>query len=88
MTNSKNLASVILAMVLSALWISSAQSQLTKISVGYSAISGDQLPAWVAKETGIFEKNGLDVQLIFFTGGSTAVMALVAADTPISQVAG
>jgi NitT/TauT family transport system substrate-binding protein len=73
---------------LPALWISSVQAQLSKISVGYSAISGDQLPAWVAKETGIFEKNGLDVQLIFFTGGSTAVMALVAADTPISQVAG
>ena len=38
--------------------------------------------------TGIFEKNGLDVQLIYFTGGTTAVMALISADTPISQVAG
>lgn len=65
-----------------------ALAQLTKINVGYSAISGDQMPAWVAKEAGIFEKNGLDVQLIFFTGGTTAVMALVSADTPISQVAG
>jgi NitT/TauT family transport system substrate-binding protein len=63
-------------------------AQMTKLTVGYSDISGDQLPAWVAKETGIFEKNGLDVQLIFFTGGTTAVMALVSADTPISQVAG
>ena len=63
-------------------------AQMTKLTVGYSAISGDQLPAWVAKETGIFEKNGLDVQLVFFTGGTTAVMALVSADTPISQVAG
>lgn len=75
-------------MLASVFWISSAYAQLTRINVGYSAISGDQLPAWVAKETGIFEKNGLDVQLIFFTGGTTAVMALVAADTPISQVAG
>jgi ABC-type nitrate/sulfonate/bicarbonate transport system substrate-binding protein len=37
---------------------------------------------------GIFEKNGLDVQLVFFTGGTTAVMALVSADTPIAQLAG
>lgn len=65
-----------------------AAAQMTKLVVGYSAISGDQLPAWVAKETGIFEKNGLDVQLIFFTGGTTAVMALVAGDTPITQMAG
>lgn len=60
----------------------------TRINVGYSAISGDQLPAWVAKETGIFAKNGLDVQLIFFTGGTTTVLALVSGDVPISQVAG
>jgi len=64
------------------------QAQLTRIGVGYSAISGDALPAWVAKDAGIFEKNGLDVQLVFFTGGTTAVMALVSADTPITQLAG
>ena len=66
----------------------SAFAQGSKLHVGYSAISGDQLPAWVAKEAGIFQKNGLDAQLIYFTGGTTAVMALISADTPISQVAG
>ena len=66
----------------------SAQAQLTKISVGYSAISGDALPAWLAKDAGIFEKNGLDVQPVFFAGGTTAIMALVSADTPIAQLAG
>src|ERR1043165_10245310 len=65
-----------------------AQGQLTRIGVGYSAISGDALPAWIAKDAGIFEKNGLDAQLVFFTGGTTAVMALVSADTPITQMAG
>ena len=76
----------ILALTLSALWLSPASAQ--KLSVGYSAVSGDQLPAWVAKETGIFQKNGLDVQLVFFTGGTTAVMALISGDTPFSQNAG
>ena len=75
-----------LAMLIS--FSSPGSAQPIKLNVGYSAISGDQLPAWVAKEAGIFQKNGLDVQLIFFTGGTTAVMALVSADTPISQVAG
>jgi ABC-type nitrate/sulfonate/bicarbonate transport system substrate-binding protein len=74
--------------LISSAWGDAAFAQLTKINVGYSAISGDQLPAWVAKESGIFQKNGLDVQLIYFTGGTTAVMALVSADTPMSQVAG
>ncbi|MBI2347257.1 MAG: ABC transporter substrate-binding protein [Deltaproteobacteria bacterium] len=67
---------------------SPAPAQLTRVNVGYSAISADQLPAWVAKDSGIFEKNGLDVQLIFFTGGSTAILALVSGDVPITQVAG
>jgi hypothetical protein len=33
-------------------WSSPALAQLTRLNVGYSAISGDQLPAWVAKEAG------------------------------------
>jgi ABC-type nitrate/sulfonate/bicarbonate transport system substrate-binding protein len=69
-------------------WTSVSPAQMIKLNVCYSAISGDALPAWLAKDTGIFEKNGLDVQLVFFTGGTTAVMALVSADTPIAQLAG
>src|ERR687897_1181110 len=65
-----------------------AGAQAARINVGYSAISADQLPAWVAKETGIFAQNGLDAQLIFFTGGTTAILALVSNDVPITQVSG
>src|SRR6516162_3802964 len=68
--------------------ISTTSAQLTRLNVGYSAISADQLPAWVGKETGIFTRNGLDVQLIFFTGGTTAILALVSGDVPITQVSG
>jgi ABC-type nitrate/sulfonate/bicarbonate transport system substrate-binding protein len=42
----------------------------------------------MAKETGTYQKNGLDVQLIFFRGSTTAVMSLLARETPISQVTG
>ena len=58
------------------------------MTVGYGAISAPQLPAWMAKEAGIFGKNGLDVQLVFFKGSTTAVMALLSRETPISQMAG
>lgn len=75
-------------LLLSIFWNNPLEAQLTKINVGYSAISGDALPAWLAKDAGIFERNGLDVSLVFFTGGTTAVMALVSADTPIAQLAG
>ena len=65
-----------------------ASAQLTKIAVGYGSISAAQFPAWMAKESGTFQKNGLDVQLIFFKGSTTAVMALLARESPISQVTG
>src|ERR671913_1355270 len=88
MVNLRNFALSIIFLALSVFWNDSVCAQLTRISVGYSAISGDALPAWIAKDAGIFEKNGLDVQLVFFSGGTTAVMALIAADTPIAQLAG
>lgn len=88
MTNPTRLKIALSGLCLAMLLSDSAQAQMTRINVGYSAISGDALPAWVAKDAGIFEKNGLDAQLVFFTGGTTAVMALVSADTPIAQLAG
>ena len=67
---------------------SSASAQLTKLAAAYGAISADQLVLWVGKDAGIFAKNKLDVQLIFFTGGALSVMAMVAGDTPIIQASG
>ena len=84
----KRLHLCFLAAILSILLSSTTSAQLTKLNVGYSAISEEQLPAWIAKESGIFEKNGLDVQLIYFTGGTTTVQALVSGEVPISQGAG
>ena len=63
-------------------------AQLTKISVGYGAVSADQLVLWVAKDLGIFAKNNIESQLIFFTGGSMAVAAMVSGETPILQASG
>ncbi|MGH7871276.1 MAG: ABC transporter substrate-binding protein [Candidatus Binatia bacterium] len=64
-----------------------AQGQLIKINVSYSSISTDQLPLWVGKETGIFAKNGLDVQMIYIRAAMSA-MGLLSGDTPIAQAAG
>src|SRR5262245_34750652 len=65
-----------------------ASAQLTKVPVGYSAIAAGHLPAWVAKDAGIFAKNGLDVQLVYFRAGTTAAMSLLSRQTPISQLGG
>jgi ABC-type nitrate/sulfonate/bicarbonate transport system substrate-binding protein len=80
---------VILAVsLLLSLSFSVASAQLTKVTVGYSAIAAGQFPAWMAQEGGIFRKNGLDVQLVYFRGGTPAMMALLSRETPISQLGG
>jgi NitT/TauT family transport system substrate-binding protein len=63
-------------------------AELTKMTVGYGSISANHFPAWMAKESGIFRGNGLDIQLVYFRGGTTAMMALLSRETPISEVAG
>jgi NitT/TauT family transport system substrate-binding protein len=79
---------LVVAWTMVALLHSAAFAQLTRLNVGYVGINSDNVIAWVAKESGIFAKNGLDVQLIYFSGGTTSVMALVSGETPITQSAG
>ena len=43
-------------------------AQMTKITYRLElAISGDAMPGWIAKYAELFVKNGLDVELVFFT---------------------
>lgn len=66
----------------------SAPQGLKKVMIGYSSIAPNQAPAWVAYETGLFRKYGLDVQLIFIESGSRTVQTLVSGDVTAAQVAG
>ncbi len=54
-----------------------------KLVVGYLALNATQLPAWVAKERGIFDKNGLDVELQYIQGGSSPTAALLAGQVQV-----
>jgi NitT/TauT family transport system substrate-binding protein len=64
-----------------------AQSQpLKRIRIGYPSLSFRQSNVWVARETGLFAKYGLDVEPIFLRGGQMATQALVAGDPPIVNI--
>jgi len=62
--------------------------QASKLKMGYSVISGTTLPLWLGKDSGLFEKYGLDVELIYHGGATKAVTAVISGDTPITQSAG
>lgn len=61
---------------------------LKKVVIAYSGISPSQAPAWMAYESGIFRKYGLDAQLIFIESGSRTVQTLISGDVVAAQVAG
>src|SRR5512135_1215292 len=48
-----------------------------KINASYGAISGSMAPIWVAKEARLFEKQGLDLNLVYIPGGPRSIMSLI-----------
>jgi NitT/TauT family transport system substrate-binding protein len=66
---------------------SSARSESTRLNVSYSSESPGSLSVWIAKESGLYARNGLDVQLLRVTG-NVAVMALVSGEVNIGLMGG
>lgn len=64
------------------------EKKLSPLSLGYSSVSGNRAPLWVAKELGLFEKYGLDVNLIFIRSGATVTQALIGGDIQLAAATG
>ena len=64
------------------------KAQTKRIPVAYSAISATQTGLYVTKETGLFEKNGLNVDIIYVAGGTRISQALIAGEFPVSLAGG
>jgi ABC-type nitrate/sulfonate/bicarbonate transport system substrate-binding protein len=62
-------------------------ARAAKLYVVYASISGTQAIGWIAKEGGIFAREGLDVEMLF-TGGGRAITSLLGGDTPLITVGG
>lgn len=77
---------VLLALLLSST-AASAQAP-TRIASGYSAISGPHAVLWMAREAGLFEKNGLRAEVAYIRSGTTMSQALLAGELQIAQTGG
>ena len=69
------------------LFASGAAAHAQSLKLSYSSDSPGALPVWIGKESGLYAKNGLDVQLIRVTG-NVAVMAVVANEVSIAFMGG
>jgi NitT/TauT family transport system substrate-binding protein len=62
--------------------------KLSKLRVAYAAITAAFSIPWIAKEAGIFERHGLDVELVYIASGSRAVQTLVGGGVDIAAIGG
>ena len=58
------------------------------LTISYPSISGAQAVLWVAKETGLFRKNGLDVDLVYIAGGPRSMAALLSGQLQVIGTGG
>lgn len=75
-------------LLFSLIWPAPQLASAKDIRIVYSSITASQSVAWVAQETGIYQKYGLNVQLVYISAGSRAMSALLAGETPILFSAG
>ena len=58
------------------------------LKVAYSTIAAGHSVLWVTQEAGIFQKNGLDVEILFIQSSSLLAQALVGGSVPIATMGG
>jgi NitT/TauT family transport system substrate-binding protein len=61
----------------------SLAQQLETLNVSYASVTGSRIPLWIAKDAGLFEKNGLNVNLVVIAAGTAAIGALASGDVEI-----
>jgi NitT/TauT family transport system substrate-binding protein len=56
---------------------------LDVLNVSYASVTGSRIPLWIAKDAGLFEKYGLNVNLVVIAAGNMAIGALMGGDVEI-----
>ena len=57
--------------------------QIETLNVSYASVTGSRIPLWVAKDAGLFERYGLNVNLVIIAAGTAAIGALMGGDVEI-----
>jgi len=84
---SAKLYSVAAALIALTLIASSGHAK-DRINIIYPSISGLVLGLWVAKDAGLFDEQGLDVNLIYIQSASAVMQAMLGGEAPIVLAGG
>jgi len=68
--------------------LTAQEKKLDSFTISYASMSGTRGPLWIAKDLGLFEKYGLDGNLIYIASGVTSVNALLGGSVDIIAASG
>jgi NitT/TauT family transport system substrate-binding protein len=77
---------IALAALTAIVFVSGADAQ-TKMTIAYSSIGPMATGVWMAKESGAFEKYGVQADIILITSGPVAVQSLIGGDLQVVSAA-
>lgn len=75
-----------LALAIACLSYPGAPAPAHTLKVPFAALSPNYAPLWIADQTGLFKKHGLDVQLIYISAGSVIVPAILSGQVEIANM--
>jgi len=75
-------------LVMSARNVEAQDKKLDSFTISYASVSGTRAPLWIAKDLGLFEKYGLDGNLVYIASGVTSVNALLGGSVDIIAASG
>jgi ABC-type nitrate/sulfonate/bicarbonate transport system substrate-binding protein len=64
------------------------EKKLDSFTISFASVSGTRAPLWIAKDLKLFEKYGLDGNLIYIASGVTSVNALLGGSVDIIAASG
>jgi len=73
--------------LLGASGMASAQAPV-RVMTGYAATSGPHAVLWIAREAGLFDKNGIKTEVAYIRSGSTMAQTLVSGEIQLAQMGG
>lgn len=60
-----------------------------QVTTAYQSVSiGSSTPLWIAKDAGFFERQGLDVRIVFVEGSPRTMQTLIAGESQIAEATG
>jgi NitT/TauT family transport system substrate-binding protein len=76
---------ILVCFIFALVWCSDVAraQQLDTLNVSYASVTGSRIPLWIAKDAGLFEKYGLNVNLVVIAAGAAAIGALAGGDVEI-----